>query len=346
MARRRFEKFDESLKAGQETEKGKQGTFSKVEVVKVRKLDASLGSVYSLQYSMDGRFLAAGFQNGSIQLLSSTTGELKKDLRKTRHGGYPIMSLKFHPKDHSILFAGTSEGLVYAINIETGDFQTICTETGNEINCIDFDSEGYNFATAGKDLAVRIYDLKTYQLEREYSGYDEKTPNEQVCLGNTSRAFALKYHPEFNHIFITGGWDNNIKIWDSRRNDGVVRIISGPHICGDAIDISKHHILTGSWCANHALQVWNYTDGDLNKNVTFPHKGNGAFLYCAQMCDNNVVLAGGSGTNSAKAIDVKTDTCLGEVEMKKPVQALDSTLGGRMFAVGGSDDCIILASLS
>ena len=51
-----------------------------------------------------------------------------------------------------------------------------------------------------------------FQLEREYAGYDEKTPNEQVCTGNTSRAFALKYHTEFNHIFITGGWDNNIKV--------------------------------------------------------------------------------------------------------------------------------------
>ena len=42
--------------------------FSRVEIKNVKNLDASLGSVYSLQYSMDGKFLAAGFQNGSIQV--------------------------------------------------------------------------------------------------------------------------------------------------------------------------------------------------------------------------------------------------------------------------------------
>jgi WD40 repeat protein len=34
----------------------------------------------------------------------------------------------------------------------------IISEKGNEINCIDFDYDGFNFATAGKDLNVRIYD--------------------------------------------------------------------------------------------------------------------------------------------------------------------------------------------
>lgn len=38
------------------------------------------------------------------------------------------------------------------------------TEKNNEINCLDFDCEGFNFATAGKDLNVRIYDTKTFQV--------------------------------------------------------------------------------------------------------------------------------------------------------------------------------------
>ena len=39
------------------------------------------------------------------------------------------------------------------------------------------------------------------------------------------------------------------------------------------------------------------------KNIDFPSNGKGAFLYAARFCDNDVVLAGGSGTNSAKAIN-------------------------------------------
>lgn len=38
------------------------------------------------------------------------------------------------------------------------------SEMGNEINCLDFSLDGFDFATAGKDLAVRLYDTKTLQV--------------------------------------------------------------------------------------------------------------------------------------------------------------------------------------
>lgn len=37
---------------------------------------------------------------------------------------------------------------------------------------------------------------------------------------------------------------------------------------------------------------------------------------------------------------------IGEVKMNKPVQALDSSMGGRLFAVAGADDCIKLCAMS
>jgi WD40 repeat protein len=35
----------------------------------------------------------------------------------------------------------------------------------NEINCMDFDYTYTRFATAGKDLSVRIYDVQTSQVK-------------------------------------------------------------------------------------------------------------------------------------------------------------------------------------
>ena len=37
-------------------------------------------------------------------------------------------------------------------------------ELKNEINCLDFSEDGSAFATAGKDLTVRIYDTKTCKV--------------------------------------------------------------------------------------------------------------------------------------------------------------------------------------
>ena len=44
-------------------------------------------------------------------------------------------------------------------------------EIGNEINCMDFCLDGFNFATAGKDLNVRVYDTQTQQVGEQSQEY-------------------------------------------------------------------------------------------------------------------------------------------------------------------------------
>ncbi|WAQ97650.1 hypothetical protein MAR_030340 [Mya arenaria] len=300
MARRRLES---ALEAGQTIDQGKSypSRFTKVNVDFDIKLEPEVDGVFSLQYSFDGRLLA---------LYNTAKGTKLPDLRKTRYGGYPIMCLRFHPKNPKILFAGTSEGQILSCDIsdfitEDGkiveDFTNIQVEKDeqkkdsmkNEINCLDFDYTLQRYATAGRDLSIRIYDANTNQ------------------------------------------------IWDARNNEGIRRTIHGPHLAGDSLDLKGNKILTGSWEGRtDALEIWNYsTDYTTDRKkrpqvVNFPAGAKGPFLYAAQFCDNDVVVAGGSGTNSAMAINAETNEVIGEVKFNHPVQAIDTVHGGRLFAVG------------
>ena len=67
--------------------------------------------------------------------------------------------------------------------------------------------------------------------------------------------------------------------------------------------------------AKDSLQVWKYSEPEKGaKSIPFHYQGNdGAYLYCAKFCDNDIVLAGGSGTNSAQAINTET----GEVRIMR-----------------------------
>jgi len=378
MARRRLEA---AIQAGQCIAKGKDypEKFTRISIDHEIQLEKEVDGVYSLQYSFDGRFLALGCGNGTIRLYETATGQKLPDVRKSRYGGYPIMVLRFHPKNPSVIYAGTSEGQVLSCDISDFvndgqvDYTSIDSDKDerwteiireqkhkdrrstdkNEINCMDFDYTYTQYATAGKDLSIRIYDSTTNQLVREYTGYDNtKDPTNLKTAGAAGRVFALKFHPEFDDIFVTGGWDKQIKIWDSRSSDGVKRSIHGPHICGDAVDIKGYEILTGSYTSTDALQIWNYsTDySHLNKDnkpkvVNFPCGSTGQMIYAAQFCDNDVVLAGGSGTHSAQAINSKTDEVLGEIKFDKAVQAIDTVFGGRMFAVGDGGRSLKMCSL-
>ncbi|XP_033753076.1 WD repeat-containing protein slp1-like [Pecten maximus] len=349
MSRRRLE---QAILAGQQIEQGKgwPQRFSGMQIIKEIPFDIdALGPVYSLQYSYDGMVLAVGFGNGAISLYESKTGKMLRELRKARYGGLQIMCMRFHPKNHHILLACSAEGKVFECDTKDGNVTERIMEKGNEINCLDFDIDGLKFATGGKDLAIRIYDAKTYQLEKCYEGFSVKqNPNEIESAGCAMRVFALKYHPENEHIFVTGGWDAHLKIWDSRKEGNAVsRAIHGPHICGDSLDIKGFEILTGSWRKNQALQVWDYSQGKVKKDMNFElHGHDGAYLYCAQFCDNDIIMAAGSGTNSCEAIDRNTQKVVAEVNFDKAVIAMDTVDGGRLFACGGEDKKLVLGGLT
>ena len=57
--------------------------------------------------------------------------------------------------------------------------------------------------------------------------------------GHRSRVFGVCFNPRSSHELISGGWDNTIQFWDIRQ-PYALRRISGAHICGDALDISRN----------------------------------------------------------------------------------------------------------
>lgn len=75
--------------------------------------------------------------------------------------------------------------------------------------------------------------------------------------GHNNKVFAVKFDKEDENMLISGGWDNNVKVWDLRE-PSPVRSIYGPYVCGDALDIHDGYILTGSWRGDKQLQMWDF----------------------------------------------------------------------------------------
>ncbi|PIK57708.1 putative guanine nucleotide-binding protein subunit beta-2-like 1 [Apostichopus japonicus] len=279
MARRRLEA---AIRVGKEIDHQQtteNDLFKGIKTLGMASMEEKMMGVYSLQFSMEGDQLAVGCGNGSIILLNSRTGAVLKNLHQGSMAELPVLSLAYHPSKPSTLLSAGSNGCISLWDLVSSREVDTVIEAHNEINGLDFCLDGGTYATAGKDLNVRLYCAETN------------------------------------------------KIWDSRTASGVQRSIPGPHICGSGLDIKNGKILTASWVNQDALQLWDLGTGRLETVIPMEcDDQTGEYLYCAQFCSYSI--AGGSAPTTYKLSILK-------ITSQKSVQALDSTDGGRLFAVGG-----------
>ncbi|UJR30257.1 hypothetical protein I4U23_017795 [Adineta vaga] len=320
------------------------------------------GGIFSLRFSDELDQLAVGYGDGSIRLFSVTNGKqtneyLASSLPPIEHlrrlsMDLPIMSLKWHPLASHCLYAACVDGTIRQIDKKTDQLSVLTYEIDNELTSMDFSFDGKHFATVGKDAHVRVYDSEKTMIIHKYNNQRNDTQLEQILgrrnsqndeltctTGHYHRAFACKFHPDHRNILLTAGWDNVVKFWDIRQKDAMTEEIAGPHICGEGIDARGNDILTASWTCKNSLQLWDFRTMGLIKTLDVPNADNekGEFMYSAQLCDNKTIIAVGSGTCACHVINSETNQELARLPLTKPIYALDSMLGGRVFAYGGLD---------
>jgi len=140
----------------------------------------------------------------------------------------------------NVIIATNADGGLYHWHTTSGKRLNRIHDEYNQLLTCDYKPDGLEFLTGGSDNYVRLY--------------DEQTRQEKLCLingangepGHSLRVFCAKFSKENENVIISGGWDKNVKMWDTRTG-AIERNICGPFICGDSIDIHDGYILTGSY---------------------------------------------------------------------------------------------------
>jgi WD40 repeat protein len=121
------------------------------------------------------QYVVGSYSSGEIKVYDPHGGGLLKNLRgNTESSGMPITSvLKFKPLAYSgesqsetLILAGDNGGNITKFDVIGGNIVDCIQWTGeneNKINALDYSSDGSQFAAAGYDKIVRIYDDNTMQ---------------------------------------------------------------------------------------------------------------------------------------------------------------------------------------
>lgn len=294
------------------------------------------------RFDPDDTLIASGSSEGTVHVYSLTASEKPIHVMNGAEvTGIPITCLRWRPhtgisKTKHVLVSSCADGNISHWHVPSGKLLHRITEPENQVLCLDYNRDGSNFATAGKDRKVRIYDENTKSLLVELTGGMWQYP------GHANRIFSIKFNPEDPNIILSAGWDNTIYFWDIRDGKSFGSIY-GPAVSGDALDIRGNQILTGSWRNKDQLELWDYASRKKISTIEWEAGQNieSAYIYSCEFskANNDTIVAGCSNLNQVKVFDRKNNNQgFGRISnLSKGVYSVDYANKMDLFGFCGGD---------
>ncbi|KAJ1417217.1 WD40-repeat-containing domain protein [Ochromonadaceae sp. CCMP2298] len=332
----------------------KEPSWSRYKLVPRITISHNSAEVFSVRFDPEGKYIAAGCGDGALRVFNSHTGGLAYNLQGGSNATLPTTSVRFRPpenessKSKHILLAANTAGILQHWHTMSGKCVHSMEEAeGNQVYALDYFDYGGQFVTAGKDTALRIYDEATKSLVTTMQGgvrHGTKDP-----AGHSNRIFSVKVNPHDQDMILSGGWDNTVQIWDTRKG-GAVSSIFGPHLCGDALDIHDYTLLTGSCRDSTQLEMWDIRT--CTRICEIPYvTAKPCKLYAAQFSKDpagRFIAAGGSGANEAKVFDRSRgdNSVVGTITgLSRGVFTVDFSPDQTKLAIAGGDSTIRIFDL-
>lgn len=275
-------------------------------------------AVFCARFSADDRYLATGYGDGLTRIYNLASGKLSYTLQSfdSDDAQLPVTAVAWRPvnatmKTANVLITAQADGTLKHWHATSGKcLHRTCEDPENHLYSIDFTLDGTLLACAGRDRHVRIYDETTKSL-----AFTMKEKGR--LMGHGNRIFCVKFNKGDQNMLVSGGWDNNVFVYDMRYR-GPVHAIYGPHICGDAIDFKRdgYTMICGSYRGEDALEVYDLRM--MKRSRVYPWEGTGAQTLLPQepQTDNE--------TMSEKPV-TDTETEANETEREEHKGADDSS---------------------
>ena len=149
----------------------------------------------SVAFSPDGRVLAYGGENRTIQLWNLETGKLEKELRDTDWVG----RVSFSP-DGRTLASASADQSVKLWDTRTGRVRAVLVGHAGPVRSVSFSPNGELVASSGDDQTVRLWEAGSGRLLKTLGAH-------------TSTVHDVAFSPD-GVILATSGDDRMTRLWD------------------------------------------------------------------------------------------------------------------------------------
>ncbi|MFM7426527.1 MAG: NB-ARC domain-containing protein [Elainella sp.] len=162
----------------------------------------TFGSVLSVAFSPDGKWLAAGESNGTIQIWEVATGCKQMTLRQHRSWVWAVVFAP-HPGDpeQQILVSASDDYQIKLWDLQTGDCLRTLTGHQRSVNTLALSPDGQWIASGSLDTTIRLWNLRQ----------PDQPP--RVLAGHGQRVWSVTFSPS-GRTLASASEDHTVKLWD------------------------------------------------------------------------------------------------------------------------------------
>lgn len=270
-----------------------------------------------VEYSPTRDLIAAGYSDGSLELLDAKTRTLKNTLR----GGHTkvITSIAFSPKGN-LIASSCADHFVRLWDLDTGGYRKDYSDSLRMAEVVAFSPMGDLMAFSWIDNAIRVWDAETGVCRLTLTGHTE--------------AFTvIVLSPDGSQI-VTGSEDGTARLWNAETGD-CLHTLRGHTSWITSVAYSSSGNLIASGDAHGGLHLWDAITWNCQA-VLSGHRGSVATLSFSLKGD---IIASGSYDKLIRLWDVDSATCIAAIECFSEVNSITSrTTSSSTDLISGSDD--------
>ncbi|MDF5706737.1 MAG: NB-ARC domain-containing protein [Nostoc sp. S4] len=323
----------------------------------------TLGGMFSVAFSPDGKLIATGDTNGEIHLYQVTNGE--QLLTCKGHNGW-IWSVTFSP-DGQIVASSCNDQTIKLWDASTGQCLQTLKGYSNGFGLVGFNLDGRIIASGSEDQTVKLWDVSTGKYLSILEGHSNRvssvafSPKDdrilasssddqtvrlwdistgrciKILQGHTGWVWSVAFSPD-GHTLASSSHDKTLKLWDVRTG-ACLQTLVGHLNWVHSVAFSPDGQTVASGSEDQTVRLWDVSTGQCFKKL----QGHGCRVWSVAFSPDNCTAASVNDDQMVKLWDISTGRCLKTLQgYSNRIWSVAFNSDGHMLASGSNDRIVKL----